>query len=431
LTKKEKASNSEVSSPNETRTLLEAEMKCSTSRVEYNPERQAFMLGQYELDLKSLYAHLEELTDKRKRRGIRYQLADALTLIILAKLGGEDEPRGMADWLRHRAELLVAALGLPRASMPHQSTISRILGQAVEAEELEQVVQRYLDGLVQLQAEELITLDGKTMRGTMASGETQGLHLLSGYAPETGVVLYQTEVGAKENEISAAPRLLAQLDLRHKVVIGDAMHTQRAASIAIVDRHGDYLWLAKDNQPELKATIEYLFAPQQCPPATSPLPTDFRTASCDSYGHGRCEARSLTASSMLKDYLDWPYLQQVFKLEYRRRQLSSGQVSVETHYGLTSLSAAQADPARLLSLKRRYWAIENRLHYRRDVSLNEDRCRLRRGQAARVMATLNNLVLALIDQLAFKTVPDARRFFSARPLEALKLFFVDPCSTLL
>jgi predicted transposase YbfD/YdcC len=411
--------------------LLEAKMKCSTSRVEYNTERQAFMLGQYELDLKSLYAHLEELTDKRKRRGVRYQLADVLALIILAKLGGEDEPRGMADWLKHRAEELVAALGLPRASMPHQSTISRILGQAVDPEEMERVVQRYFDGLVQLKAEELITLDGKTMRGTIPSGETQGRHLLSGYAPATGVVVYQTEVDNQENEITAAPRLLARLDVRQKVVAGDAMHTQRASSITIVERQGHYLWLAKDNQPELKAAIEHLFAPQQCPPATSPLPTDFRTATCYSYGHGRFETRSLTASSMLKDYLDWPYLEQVFKLEYRRRPLPGGKVSVETHYGLTSLSAAQADPARLLSLKRRYWAIENRLHYRRDVSLKEDRCRLRRGQAARMMATLNNLVLALIDQLAFKTVPDARRFFSARPLEALKLLFVDPCSTLL
>ena len=59
-------------------------------------ELQKFMIGVYEFDVKSLYAHLEEVTDKRKRRGIRYQLADVLALIILAKLGGEDEPRGIA-----------------------------------------------------------------------------------------------------------------------------------------------------------------------------------------------------------------------------------------------------------------------------------------------------------------------------------------------
>lgn len=133
---------------------------------------------------------------------------------------------------------------------------------------------------------------------------------------------------------------------------------------------------------------------------------------------------------MLKDYLDWPYLAQVFKLDVQRLHLTSAKRSTETHYGLTSLPAAKAGPARLLALKRHYWGIENRLHYRRDVTLNEDRCRLRTGHAARMMAILNNLVLALIDRLNFQTVPDARRRFSAKPLEALKLIFQNPSPTL-
>ena len=98
-------------------------MECSTSRVEYNWELEEFMLGEFVFDLRGLYAYLERLTDRRDPRGVRYQLADALTLIILAKLGGEDEARGIADWLKHRAELLVSALKLPRSSMPHETTI--------------------------------------------------------------------------------------------------------------------------------------------------------------------------------------------------------------------------------------------------------------------------------------------------------------------
>ena len=120
----------------------------------------------------------------------------------------------------------------------------------------------------------------------------------------------------------------------------------------------------------------------------------------------------------------------MFKLDYRAVNLKTGQVQSETQYGLTSLSTAEAGPERLLALKRHYWGIENRLHYRRDVSLNEDRCRLRTGHAARTMAILNNLVLALLDRLDFQTVPDARRRFSAKPLEALKLLFQAPVPTL-
>jgi predicted transposase YbfD/YdcC len=388
------------------------------------------MLGEYVFDLNGLYAHLERLTDQRDPRGVRYQLADALSLIILAKLGGEDEPRGMADWLKHRAELLVRALKLPRPTMPHEVTISRILGGAVDPAELEAVLQRYFDDQAQSSQEVVLAMDGKTLRGTIPTGQTQGLHLLAVYLPGEGLVLLQVEVDHKENEIVAAPKLLERLDLRGKVVIGDAMHTQRQVSIEIVTAGGDYLWVAKDNQPQLKADIAHLFAPQQCPPATSPLPTDFQTVTCHSYGHGRYETRTLTTSSMLKDFLDWPYLEQVFKLEYRVLHLKTGQVQTQTHYGLTSLAAAEASPERLLALKRQYWGIENRLHYRRDVTLHEDRCRLRTGHAARTIAIVNNLVLALIDRLDFQTVPDARRAFSAKPLEALQLLFQPSAPTL-
>ncbi len=405
-------------------------MECSTSRVEYNRTLQEFMLGEFVFDLSGLYAYFERLTDGRDPRGVRYQLADALTLIILAKLGGEDEPRGIADWLKHRAEKLVKALKLPRRSMPHEVTISRILGRAIEPEELEGVLQRYFDGQAQMSQEVVIAIDGKTLRGTIPRGQSQGLHLLAAYLPGEGLVLMQVAVESKENEIVAAPKLLETLDLRGKVVIGDAMHTQRQLSIVIVTAGGDYLWIAKDNQSQLKADIAHLFAPQQCPPATSPLPTDFQSATRQDYGHGRYETRTITTSSMLKDFLDWPYLEQVFKLEYRTVQLNTGQIQRQTHYGLTSLPASVASPERLLALKRHYRAIENRLHYRRDVSLNEYRCRLRTGHAARTMAILNNLVLALIDRLDFHTVPDARRKFSAKPLEALKLLFQPPSPTL-
>jgi hypothetical protein len=129
---------------------------------------------------------------------------------------------------------------------------------------------------------------------------------------------------------------------------------------------------------------------------------------------------------MLKDYLDWPYLEQVFKLERRFIDLKTGQITTQTRYGLTSLSSAQARPEQLLDYVRAYWDIEYGLHYRRDVTFKEDRCRLRIGHAARTMATLNNLVLALILRQGYANVPEARRKFAARPLDALQLIFQQP-----
>jgi predicted transposase YbfD/YdcC len=394
--------------------------------VEFNTEIQDFMLGQFVFDLRSLYAFLERLADLRDPRGVRYQLADALTLIILAKLGGEDEAQGMADWLKHRAEELVSALALPHASMPHRVTISRILGQAVEVGELEEVLQEYFDHQAQGSREVVVAIDGKVLRGTIEVGQNQGLHLLAAYLPEEGLVLMQVEVESQENEIVAAPKLVEVLDLRGKVVIGDAMHTQRDLSIEIVTQGGDYMWTAKGNQSEVQETIAHLFEPEPVTPGFAPTPTDFKTAKTVNKGHGRLEVRTLTASSMLKDYLDWPYLEQVFKLERRFTDLKTGQITTQTRYGLTSLSSDQASPQQLLDYARAYWGIENGLHYRRDVTFKEDRCRLRIGHAARTMATLNNLVLALILRQGYSSVPEARRKFAARPLEALKLIFQQP-----
>ena len=401
-------------------------MKYNQSRVQYKQEVQQYLLGGYVYDLNSLYAHYEELTDQRKARGVRYALPDALSLITLAKLGGEDGPTGMAQWLAERAEPLVQALGLERETMPHRVTISRIMGQAVQVEELERVLQAYFEGQVQMSRAIVINLDGKVLRGTIALGETQGTHLLAAYLPQEGLVLLQVEVETKENEIVAAPKLLAQLDLRGKVITGDAMHTQRQLSIEIVVAGGDYLWIAKENQPELRATIAHLFEPEQVTPGFAPTPTDFKTAVTVNKGHGRLERRSLTSSAMLKDYLDWPYLEQVFKLERRFLNLQTGEVTTETHYGLSSLTPAEAGPERLLALQRSHWGIENGLHYRRDVTFKEDRCRLKIGHAARTMATLNNLALALILRQGYPYLPQARRHFAAHPLDALHLIMQNP-----
>ena len=129
---------------------------------------------------------------------------------------------------------------------------------------------------------------------------------------------------------------------------------------------------------------------------------------------------------MLRDCLNWPYLDQVFKLQRRSTNLKTGEVSLKIRYGLTSLPPERAGPAQLLEYLRTYWGIENGLHYRRDVTFNEDRCRLRIGHAARTVATLNNLVSALVLRQSYTNLPNARRRHAAPPLEARKLIFQQP-----
>ena len=127
---------------------------------------------------------------------------------------------------------------------------------------------------------------------------------------------------------------------------------------------------------------------------------------------------------MLRDYVDWPYLEQAFKLERRFTHLKSGKIHQDVVYGITSLPKEKADPKRLLGIVRSLWGIENGLHYRRDVTLKEDATRLTKGKAGHNMATLNNLLLGMLAHKGYNNVASARRRFDADPMAAFALISV-------
>ena len=298
--------------------------------------------------LDSLYGYLTKLTDRRKRRGVRYSLATVLVLVILAKLCGQNKPYGIADWAQQRRSFLVEALGLKRSRLPHHSTYRRIFESVLSGDELERTLGEFISQRPQAGQQVVIVLDGKTLRGSITRDDPFGVHLLAAYLPGEGLVLMQLVVEKdKENEIVVAPQLLQCLDLRNKVVVGDAMHTQRAVSLQIVEAGGDFVWVVKDNQPATRQAVEQLFTPAQPAPGWNNPPTDFQTARTVNKAHGRLEERTLTASSLLNDYSDWPGLRQVFKLERRFTTLATGTVYHEIQYGLTSLTAAEASPRTL------------------------------------------------------------------------------------
>ena len=194
-----------------------------------NSQEQGFVF-----DIGQLMVWLEQVTDQRKARGKRNSLSFLLTAILLAKLAGEDTPKGIAEWLKWRRPQIVAAFGLSRSSVPAYNTIRRTLSETLPAEELQWHFQQYLHQTYGGQRSILVVIDGKTLRGTIPKGKSQGVHLLAAYLPEEGVVLLQVAVESKENEITAAPRLLDELDLKGRIVCGDAMFTQRDLSVQVV-----------------------------------------------------------------------------------------------------------------------------------------------------------------------------------------------------
>lgn len=374
------------------------------------------------INLGSLSHRFEGLPDKRKAKGKRYALATILVAMFLAKLCGEDKPSGMAEWVALRGAWIAQVLGLQRTSMPSHHTYRRTLADIVDVKQFEAMAREYHQQSGKAGYQVVVARDGKILRGTIDLDTNDGLCLLAVFLPGEGISLAQIAIEDKQSEVSAARTLLGWIDLRNKVVIGDALHTQRQISIQIGKAGGNFLWTVKGNQPQLLQDLQDWFDDkvpllpgQGCPPK------DFRSATTTSKGHGRLEVRSLTTSSQLNDFLDWPFLQQVFKLERTITVSKTKKTRQETLYGITSLSAEQASPAQLLSLLRSYWQIENSLHYPRDVTLHEDQTRFKKHSAAHNMAILNKLVLALIAKSDFPFIPPARRFFAPHPDHALAL----------
>lgn len=384
----------------------------------------------------SLYDRLQGLEDQRQRRGIRYPLRVILVMVLLAKLAGEDTTHGMAAWLKHRREWVCRCLGFERGTTPHATTLSRVLGRAVVVETLDGLVGEYLATMQTRSAvgkgddgQPLapLAMDGKTLRGTIPRGQTQGVHLLAIYSPAQEVVHMQLAVDQKENEIVVAPQLLKGIDLTGKVVTADALHAQRDLAAQIVTHGGDYLFLVKENQPHTYAALERLFTQPSMRPGFSPVPKDFRQVVICNKAHGRRERRCLTASSLLNDYLAWPGLAQVMCIEREAVDMVTGVVTRQKRYAITSLSSKRASARTLLHLQRQHWHIENGLHYRRDVTFAEDASQVRNQYAQRVLASLNNLALGIIRHFRRSpSVPDERRFYCAYPELALRCLFTAP-----
>jgi predicted transposase YbfD/YdcC len=300
--------------------------------------------------------------------------------------------------------------------MPCLNIIRGVLQEVISIEELEKLLGTYLYETYGGQQSRLVTMDGKTMRGTIPKGCRQGIHLMAAYLPEEGIVLRQVVVDSKENEISAAPQLVEALDLKNRVICGDAMQTQRQLSVKILAKGGDYLWFLKENQATLLADAQRFFEPpQRC--AGYALPKLSRSvAQSTNNGHGRLEKRHLTLMVDEQQFLDWPGVKQVFRLERRVKQVRTGIETTEVVYGITSCDPEVGTAKQMVKWTRAYWGIENGLHYRRDVTLHEDATRISKPNSnlARAIAAINNFIVALAQKLRYANLASARRVFNAR-----------------
>jgi len=258
----------------------------------------------------------------------------------------------------------------------------------------------------------VIAVDGKTMRGARGAGE-RAPHLLAALDQAGGVVGGQRRVADKSNEIPALRDLLAPMDLDGALITADAMHTQRSTAEWIRSRGAHYVLTVKNNQPGLKRALEKL--PWKDVPAVSSVDT----------GHGRRVRRTVQAVEA-PARVDFPGAAQVIRI--RRTRTVKGRKHVEVVHLICSLPMDQAQPEAVASWARGHWAIENRLHWVRDVVFDEDRHQLRTRNGPQIMAALRNLAISLI-RLAHgpaASIAATTRAMARRPRRAIDLITRPP-----
>ncbi len=360
---------------------------------------------------------LAEIPEFRHARGKRHPLPAILGLICVAVLCGYRSYSAIAQWARIYPRDLVEALGFTHPTPPCPATLCTVLRQ-VDRAQVEAILGAWAESVLAAvppdpSDAEAIALDGKTVRGSQHQGAPMA-HLLSALSHRLGLTLGQQAVGDKTNEIAHVVPLLHGLVIEGRIFTMDALLTQRNVARTIVAGGGDYVMLAKGNQPTLEHDIALVFDE---PPEDDPQ----SMAETLDRGHGRIERRRLTVSATLAEYSTWPGLQQVFRLERETVLRATGEIRAEIVYGVTSLSPPHADARRLLDLTRRHWRIENHSHWVRDVTFDEDRSQVRCGSTPEVMAAFRNTAIGLLRVSGETNIAAACRRLAACPRAALAL----------
>ncbi len=228
-----------------------------------------------------LFALLATITDPRHRRGKRHTLQNVLAVAICATLAGAKGFTSIHEWALDQSEELRRRLLCRRGKPPSERTIRRVL-HAVDTQEVDTKVGQWMAGLQPLDGRAL-AIDGKTLRGSRDGKNGQAVHLLSAIVHGSGEVVGQTFVAGKTNEITRVGPLFDKLDISGAVVTADALLTQRRIAKQLVeDKHADYVFTAKDNQPTLRKDISDLFA-AQARDAIRRLPADKRSSETEAF----------------------------------------------------------------------------------------------------------------------------------------------------
>ena len=343
----------------------------------------------------SLVETLDTLEDPRVDRTKLHPLTDILVLSVLAVVCGADSCVAIALFGQLHEAWLRTFLALPHG-IPSHDTLGRVFAR-LDASGFEEVFRDWVQAAFELTEGQVVPIDGKSVRGSHDRGQGLGpLHLVSAWAQANRLVLAQTAVDDKSNEITAIPERLRMLCLEGCIVTLDAMGCQKAIARQIRKQGADYVLRVRGNHQGLHERMEDTFALER---ATHFAGYAHDYADTVGKDHGRIETRRCwtTGDPALLAHVDpdraWCDLASLVWVESERR--CGDKVTTDVRCFI----ASRPPQARLqLQAVRQHWAIENAHHWVLDVAFGEDDSRIRTGYAAHNMAILKRIAHNLLRQ---------------------------------
>lgn len=343
------------------------------------------------------------ITDPRQPGKVQHNFVETIMIVICAVIAGCDVWEDIADYCRVKEEWFRERLGLKLENgIPSHDTMSRIFGM-MDPKEFQKHFAEWVQGTCGVQAREILSLDGKTMRGSRDK-EKKPIHMVSAWASKARAVFGQTTVDEKTNEITAVPELLELLDIKGTIVTADAMSCQKEIVKKITDKGGDYVIGLKENQRNLYEAAQEQFTAAK---ENASLYEKMESLTTTEKGHGRIESRTYylcREPEFIKLYKPaWPGLQAVGVM--RSRIEKGGEVTEETHYHITSLT----DVKEYATAARNHWGVESSLHWCLDVTFREDHSRMRADHTAENFSVVRHIVLNVLKSMDDKMSIARRR----------------------
>ena len=346
------------------------------------------------MELEEVMLHISIISNERQPWKVEHKLSDILLLTICAVISGAEGWEDIQDFGEAHIDFL-KEYGDFENGIPVHDTIARVVS-CISPKKFHECFINWMRDCHLSEEGDVIAIDGKTLRRSYDKSRRRGaIHVISAFSTMNSVVLGQIKTAEKSNEITAIPELLNLLDIKGKLITTDAMGCQKDIARKINDQGGNYLFAVKGNQRRLQQAFEDEF----------PL-KEINNPKYDSYAttekcHGRKETRLHVVSDIPNKLIDftfeWKGLKKLCIATSFRKEIAS-EVKEPEMLVRYYISSADLTAEKFATAVRSHWDVENKLHWRLDVAMNEDDCRIRRGNAAELFSGIRHIAINILTE---------------------------------